>query len=183
MAVVMTTAIVPLIFQPSLRYDPRIKTIRTLSRSWGALNFLFGLAVINRMRIYIDDNGLTRMRIIGLRGIVCVRVGLVLVNYKIRKQPSFGWLMEAQVWTFQATIYLAALTPMNPIAHTYNTHQILTGQFAFVVQITYHDMSDEGWIAASCLRDTEHSIIREGLAATMVQREQNAIHTNDRTPS
>ena len=126
--------------------DPRLARLQRLAWIWSALNLLLALTVYHRMSIYIDFNGMTRMRTIGLFGITTVVVGFVLVLWKIVHHRDFLWLIQRQLWTLAIAIYLFALTPVDTLVHTYNVRQILAGDLAPSVQISVHPISAEGYL-------------------------------------
>ena len=88
------------------------------------------LAVYHRMHIYINFNGMTRMRTVGLLGITAVVIGFVLVVWKIVHGRGFVWLINRQLWTLAAAIFLYAVLPVDWLVHTYNVRRILRGELA-----------------------------------------------------
>ena len=64
-----------LVFRGQVRLDPRRVQLRRLAWGWAVLIVWLALAVYNRMMIYIDFNGMTRMRTVGLLGITAVVAG------------------------------------------------------------------------------------------------------------
>ncbi|MEO2032135.1 MAG: DUF4153 domain-containing protein [Planctomycetaceae bacterium] len=80
---------------------------------WSVLNLVLVLAVYNRLLIYIDYNGMTRMRTVGLLGITSVVGGFVLVLFKINRQYRFLWLVRRQLWVLAAAVYLLLVLPVD----------------------------------------------------------------------
>jgi hypothetical protein len=142
------------------------------------LNLLLAVSVYHRLWIYIDFNGMTRMRMVGFFGISCVVAGLLLCAYKIHSRQSFRWLIESQAWALAVTLYIFSITPTDWICHQYNVRRILAGDLPPVVQITSHPVSPEGWLVVQRLVRSTHPIIRDGIIAMTIDRMGNAI--NDR---
>lgn len=169
-ALALATVVLSAIFQGELLNDPRLPRLKRLAWIWSAENLLLALSVYNRMHIYVDFNGMTRMRVIGLFGITAVLVGFILVIWKIVHRRSFGWLVQHQLWTVAIATYLFALTPVDYLVHRYNVQQILAGDLAPSVQMTEHPVNTEGFLVLESLIDCEDPIIREGVRAMLVER-------------
>ncbi|MCC6510194.1 MAG: DUF4173 domain-containing protein [Pirellulaceae bacterium] len=78
-ALALATLVLSMAFRGTLVQDPRIGFLKAWAWIWSAENFLLGLAVVHRLFIYIDFNGMTRMRVIGLLGTLAVVIGFGLV--------------------------------------------------------------------------------------------------------
>jgi hypothetical protein len=131
---------------------------------------LLGLAVYHRMSIYIDFNGMTRMRTVGLLGISAVVVGFVLVVWKSAHGRSFVWLINRQLWTLATAIFLYAVLPVDFLVHSYNVRRILAGDLAPSVQISVHPIDSGGILALPPLLQCEDEAIREGIRALLAER-------------
>lgn len=169
-ALAAATLVLTLIFCGPLSQDPRLTRLKPLAWIWSAENFLLALMVYNRLFIYIDFNGMTRMRTIGLFGVSAVVVGFVLVVWMIQQRRDFLWLIRMQLWTLAAAVYLYALTPVDLLVHRYNVGQILAGDLAPAVQITEHPISEEGVSELPPLTACTDPIIREGIKAMLADR-------------
>jgi hypothetical protein len=123
------------------------------------------------MYIYIDFNGMTRMRMIGLFGISTVVVGFVFVLWKILRHHDFLWLIHRQLWSLAAAIYLFALTPIDTFVQRYNARQVLSGDLAPAVQISVHPISAEGYLVLQPLVHCQDPIIRDGVLALLAEKE------------
>lgn len=166
-ALALATAMLSLIFRGSILDDPRLSKLKNLAWVWSAANMLLAISVMNRMWIYIDFNGMTRMRVVGLFGIATVVIGFLIVIWKIRAQKNFIWLLHRQLWAFVLAIYCLTMTPVDYLIHTYNANQILNGNLAPAVQITEHPVNLSGWMALVPLLDCEDEIIRDGVRARL----------------
>lgn len=169
-ALALATLVLSLIFRGSIVEDPRLLRLRRLAWIWSLENFLLAVSVFNRMHIYVDFNGMTRMRTIGVFGISSVIVGFVLVLWKIMHNRDFVWLLQRQLWTVAIATIMFALLPLDMLVHAYNVRQILAGDLAPSVQISVHPMSAEGVLVLPPLVHVENSEIREGIRALLAQR-------------
>ncbi len=169
-ALAMATLVLSLLFRGELLHDPRLPQLKRLAWTWSALNLLLAVTVYNRMHIYIDFNGMTRMRMIGLFGISSVVVGFGLVIWKIAKGRDFAWLVQRQLWTVTLAAFVFALTPVDAIVHGYNVRRILSGDLAPAVQISVHPINSEGVLMLPPLMNASDPIIREGICAMLAER-------------
>lgn len=170
-ALALATLVLSLIFRGRVLADPRLARLQTLAWAWSALNLLLAVTVYHRMYIYIDFNGMTRMRTIGLFGITTVVAGFLLVLLKIMRQRSFGWLVQRQLGALALAIYLYALTPVDTLVHEYNVRRILAGDLAPAVQISVHPISAEGYLALLPLVECRDPLIRDGVRAMLAERQ------------
>lgn len=169
-ALALATLILSVVFSGPILNDPRLPRLRVLAWIWSLQNLLLSLSVYNRLFIYIDFNGMTRMRIVGLFGISVVVAGFLLVIWKIAYRKDFPWLIHRQIWALAITIYLFALTPVDGIAAFYNVRRILDGDLAASMQIGVHTLDLEGILALPPLLDSATPEIREGVAALIAER-------------
>jgi len=173
-ALALATALLSLIFRGGVLRDSRLPSLKLLGWIWSAENFILAVAVYHRMAIYVDFNGMTPMRIVGLYGISAVAAGFALVLWKIGRQRSFGWLVRRQLWALSLAVYLFALTPVDAIVVEYNVRRILAGHAAPSVQISVHPIGPEGILLLEPLLDCNDPIIREGVRAMLAERDDDA---------
>jgi len=173
-ALALSTVVLSLVFREHILHDPRLPRLRWLAWVWSIENLVLALAVINRLFIYINFNGMTRMRIVGMFGISSVVVGFVLVLWKIAHNRDFVWLVRRHMWTVALAVYLFALTPVDAIVVRYNVRRILAGDPAPSVQISVHPISSEGVSLLHPLLNCEDPIIREGVRAMLAERDEQA---------
>ena len=126
----------------------------------------------NRLFIYIDYNGMTRMRTVGLLGISCVVTGFLLVLWKIVRRHSFHWLVQHQllVPVFAVCLYVAA--PVDSLVHRFNVSSILAGHPEPSVQISEHPIEDAALPVLIPLLNCEDTTIRDGVRALLHLRLQ-----------
>ena len=173
-ALALATAVLSLVFRGSILRDPRLSLLRNLAWIWSAFNLLMAMAIYNRMFIYIDFNGLTRMRMVGLFGITTVVIGFLWVVWKIARHRDFVWLIRRHLWTLAVAAYLFALTPVDTIVVRHNVQRILAGDPAPSVQISVHPISSEGVLLLAPLAQCRDATIREGVLAMLANREEDA---------
>lgn len=166
----MATLTLSLIFRGLVLCDPRLAKLQKLAWIWTVLNLALALAVYNRMYIYIEYNGMTQQRVVALLGITSVVAGFGFVILKIRLRQSFWWLVQRQLWALSVAVFLYAVLPVDTIIHRYNVSQILAGQKAPVVQITYHELSDEALPELLPLCDVDDEMISTGIQAMLSTR-------------
>lgn len=169
-ALALATGVLSLVFRGSVLQDPRLPRLRQLTWVWVLENALLAAAVYNRLLIYIDFNGMTRMRTVGLFGMTLVVVGFILVVWKVVHQRDFVWLVRRQLLALATAVYLFAITPVDVLAHAYNVRQVLAGDLAPSVQISVHPINSAGILVLPPLAACDDPIIREGIRAMLAER-------------
>lgn len=166
-ALAVSTLTLSCIFSGNILKDPRLGRLKNLAILWSVLNFVLAAAVLNRLFIYVNFNGLTQLRIVGFLGIASVAFGFALVVLKILRDQGFVWLIHRQLWVpFAATVFFALL-PVDYIVNNYNTRQVQSGNTPPVVQLIAHKTSPEGALAILPLVSHEQPEIREGVKALL----------------
>ena len=168
----LATLVLGLVFRGGTEADARLSVLKRLAWTWSSLNGLLALAVYNRLLIYIDFNGLTPMRIVGLFGITTVVVGLVLVVRKIAGARSFAWLVHRQLVALSLAIFLFALTPVDAIWVDFNVDRILSGDLAPAVQLSVHRFGPEGVPRLVPGLECRDETIREGIRALLAEHHE-----------
>lgn len=169
-ALALATLILSVVFSGPILNDPRLPRLRLLAWIWSLQNLLLSLSVYNRLFIYIDFNGMTRMRIVGLFGISVVVVGFLLVVWKIARGNDFPWLVHRQMWALGVAVFFFAIIPVDGLAAGYNVRRILEGDLSASMQIGVHKLDLEGTLALRPLLDAPTEEIREGVAALIAKR-------------
>ncbi|MBB75549.1 MAG: hypothetical protein CMJ75_13665 [Planctomycetaceae bacterium] len=166
-ALMAATGILSLIFRGELLADPRRRRLYVLAWIWSLENLVLGAAVLNRLFIYIQFNGMTRMRIVGLFGIATVIAGFLLVVVKIIQSRSFLWLLRAHLITLATACYLYSLAPIDWFSTNYNVRRILSGDLAPAVQLSVHSLNAEGISQVTPLTEHPNPIIAGGMRALL----------------
>lgn len=169
-ALALATLMLSLIFRGLTLCDPRLGKLQKLAWIWSALNFILAIAVYHRMMIYIDYNGMTRMRVVGLLGITSVVGGFALVVCKIRQQKNFLWLIRRQLWVVSLALFVFVTLPVDSLIHRCNVRQILNGNPAPIVQITQHPVNAEALPVLLPLCNADDDRIRNGIQAMLQTR-------------
>jgi hypothetical protein len=164
-ALALVTLMLSVIFARQVLSAPQLACLRPWAWFWAGETFVLALAVYNRLLIYIDFNGMTRMRVIGLLGVTAVVAGVVLVVLKIVKDKPFLWLIERQFWALTLAIISYASLPLDWLVHNYNANCVLRGDLAPSVQMIAHPTRAEGILQILRLVDCEDEEIREGVRA------------------
>jgi hypothetical protein len=137
---------------------------------WSAENLVLALTVFNRLQIYVDFNGMTRMRMVALFGTSTVVAGFLLVVWKIAHNRNFAWLVRNQLWALAIAMHLFAITPVDAIVSHYNVRHVLAGDLAPAVQLAVHPINSEGILLLEPLLECEDTIIRDGIRALFAGR-------------
>ena len=166
-ALALATVVLSVIFRGPVLADGRLDSLKRLALIWSIENLLLSAAVYNRMLIYIDYNGMTQMRVVGLLGITSVVAGFMLVVVKLYRDKGFVWLLHRQLWVPAMAVLLYAILPVDWIVNRYNAAQIQSGNLAPSVQIVTHQVSAEGVLPLVALVDCEDQKIRDGVRAIL----------------
>jgi hypothetical protein len=162
-ALALSTIMLSTIFQGSTLNHPRIARLKKLAWVWSGLNLLLAAAVFRRLYIYIEFNGMTRMRVVAILGVAAVIAGFALVLAKIVWNKSFLWLFRRQIWAVSLAAYLYVALPVDVWVNQFNVNQVLSGNLAPSVQIAMHPTSSEGLLQLAPLLECEDDVIREGV--------------------
>tara|TARA_B100000029_G_scaffold168023_1_gene164218 strand:- start:173 stop:1801 length:1629 start_codon:yes stop_codon:yes gene_type:complete len=165
----LATLVLSLVFRGRILTHPRVHVLKRLAWTWSFLNVLLALSVFNRLFIYIDFNGLTRMRIVGLFGISTVVVGFAMVIWKIVRGHGFAWLIQRQLSSLAAASFLFAVLPVDVIWVRFNVERIRSGHLAPAVQLSVHPIGAGGVSQLSALLDCDDETIREGVKSLLVE--------------
>ncbi len=162
-ALALSTIILSTIFQGSTLNHPNISRLKSLAWIWSGLNLLLAVAVFHRLYIYIEFNGMTRMRVVAILGVAAVIAGFSLVLAKIVWNKSFLWLFRRQIWAVSLAAYLFVVLPVDLWVNQFNVNQIMSGNLAPSVQIAMHPTSSEGLLQLAPLLQCEDEVIRQGV--------------------
>lgn len=141
----LSTAIIGVIFRKRLNFHPGANLLRGLAYVWAALNGVLALGALRRLQMYVDYNGLTAKRIVGIYGILLVVAGLILMVIKVRRSKNFTWLVRRDLVALWVTIILIVLTPVDYLSWTYNARQALRGNSRPLANLLVQRMSPESF--------------------------------------
>ena len=167
-ALALSTFILGAIFRDHLNFHLKVKSLYTLTVLWGIQNFILALWVYQRLVIYINYNGLTRMRIVGILGTTLVIVGFILVLLKVNKKWTLLWLIRKQLAALAFTVIFIFIIPMDLIVWNINA-KLLSYQDAYrtAVQLAIQPISPEGLPSLVPLLEHEDPVIAKGTAAIL----------------
>jgi len=183
MGLLLSTVVIGVVFRNRLNFHPGANALRLLSYVWAAQNGVLAAGALRRLQMYIDYNGLTRLRIVGLYGVLLVAVGLALMVWKVRRAKNFMWLVRRDALAFWVALIVLALTPRDLICWRYNVAQVMSGNLrplAVLHAPTMTPISPEGLPCLIPLLDYEHkegedkeateTRIRRGIAQLLGRR-------------
>lgn len=167
-ALAMTTVVVGWLFHGDLNFHEHRTTLLRLAGLWLAQNFVLASWVFLRVHMYVEYNGMTRMRIVAIAGTVLVIIGLVLVTVKAFRRLSLTWLVRKELGAFLIACLLLAVLPLDYLSWRYNGPDIMhSSPPRTSVQLTRQYISPEGLATLVDLLDHPDPIIAEGVAALM----------------
>lgn len=167
----VTLAFVTLVayaFRGAARTGPPL--VRKLMTAWIVQGLLLGVNVFFRLVLHVRTSGLSNARFEGVLGASAVVGGLCAVWWTIRRGHSRAWILRAQASIFAAAVVLFVLLPTNLLAALYDVHAIGQGArlpLVHVVSLSEHAESAPSLLA---LLDDDDPIVREGVAALLLQR-------------
>lgn len=171
-ALALTSLVLGVIFAGKLNFHARTGQLRFLAWLWTAQNLLLAGFAYHRLLIYIGFNGLTRWRTVGAFGITLVIVGLSLVARKIQRKKSFLWMVRRQLAVFALVLFALLVFPLDYVAHTVNTRQVLAGELGPAYQLACQPNSAEGIPPMIPLLYSADVKIREGVAGVLMRERE-----------
>ena len=170
-ALALTSVMLSVMFRASSVHADRLHRLRPLAWIWSIENLLLAAAVYNRLWIYVQYNGMTRMRTVGLLGITAVVVGLLLMLRRLACGHGFIWLVQRYAWTMALAILAYLLLPVDMLVHNYNVRRVISGDLPPVVQIVAHPIDSSGALVLPMLLDSSNPIVRDGTRAMLAERQ------------
>ena len=169
-ALAAATVLLSACFRGSLLADPRLPSLRRLAWGWSALNFLLVLAAVNRLLIYVDYNGLSRLRIVGFLGIAAVACGFAVCVAKIAGDRGFTWLVRHQLRAAALVVLVGLLLPVDWVAHRYNASRVAAGDPAPLALIAHHQIDTGGLLALEPVLFADDATAARGVAGLIARR-------------
>ncbi|MBF0198485.1 MAG: DUF4173 domain-containing protein [Planctomycetes bacterium] len=182
-ALVMTTVVLCTIFAKELNFHPQTPWLKRLAGIWAFQNAILALSAFQRLHLYIDYNGLTLMRIVGITGISIVVIALVLVIMKVFKRHSSLWLLRRQSAVVVLALYLLMLSPLDFWVALFNTHRILSGNERSAVQLLAQSYSTEAVPALIPLLQSQNRIIKEGAGVLLYRKQKELLAQKEENES
>jgi hypothetical protein len=176
MALALTSLVLGGIFIRDLNFHRRTRLLKILSWIWVAQNLIIAAGTFHRLLMYIDYNGLTRMRIVGAYGIILVVIGLLIVAFKMHMVKSFLWMTRRHLLAFSLGLLVLVVTPMDLAVFEYNARLILRGNPRSAVQLIVQPITAEGIPALLPLLDCQDEVIRKGVAGILLREQERLRH-------
>jgi hypothetical protein len=177
-ALLMTSLFLGALFQGRVNFSSKLKPIKVLAALWIVQNFIFALGTYRRLMIYVQYNGATPLRTVGVIGITLVVLGLLIVALKIKNKKSFFWMLRAQVSCVVVGLFIYYVVPTEYVEKKINTYMILrnetTQTHPAAFQIYNQPLSPSGIPALIPLLNCEDKVVREGVAA-ILRRERTTL--------
>ena len=151
----LSTAVIGIVFRKRLNFHPGAGLLRGLSYVWAVLNGVLAVGALRRLQMYVDYNGLTPKRIVGIYGILLVTVGLILMVVKVRRSRNITWLIRRDLVALWTAIILIVLTPVDYLSWSYNACQAMQGNHRPLANLTRQKMSPESFPPLIPLLDYE----------------------------
>ncbi|MEK7449176.1 MAG: DUF4173 domain-containing protein [Planctomycetota bacterium] len=172
LALALTSLILGIIFLRDLNFNRRTPILKILTWVWVGQNLIITLLTFQRLKLYIDYNGLTRLRIVGAYGITAVILGLLIVAFKIYKIKTFFWMTRRHLLVFALGLLALVITPMDWVVFKYNTRIILHDNPRPAIILAVKPITAEGIPALIPLLDCPDRIISEGVAGLLLREQE-----------
>jgi Domain of unknown function (DUF4173) len=169
-ALAMATLTLTFIFSSAIHTHVELFKLQRLAKLWMLCNLFLVIAVYYRLAIYVNFNGLTRLRIVGFVGVTCVVAGFGLVLYRVMKGQSWPWLIHRQLWAFLISLFVLANFPLDWVAQAWNVRQIEKGNLASLVHFGEQPISDEGLLCLVELVKSSSSEVRDPILGLFAKR-------------
>ncbi len=185
-ALALTTVVLSIVFyyqssSSQQELSTNVRRLRSLGFIWFLQNLLLAMCVYNRMFVYIGFNGMTRLRVLGLLGITCVIVGLILVLLRVYRGWKFSDLVYRQFWTMVCFLFAYLVLPTDTIVYRYNVRCINQFNVRPSVQIMAHAISPSGIVELLPLVDANDEVLRDGIRAFLAEEMVSLKNTTEGT--
>jgi hypothetical protein len=172
MALALTSFVIGVIFIGGLNFHRRTRLLKILAWVWVVQNLILALNTFGRLQMYMDFNGLTRLRIVGAYGITLVVIGLLVVAFKMHRGRSFLWMVRRHLTAFGLALFVLAVTPRDWLVWQFNTRIILHHNLRPSIQLVVQPITAEGIPALIPLLDCPDQAIREGVAGILIRERE-----------
>ena len=180
MGLLLSTAVIGIVFWRRLNFHPRSRVLRALSYFWAAQNGVLAVVALRRIQIYVHYAGLTYLRIVGVYGVLLVVVGLVLMVVKVRRSRNLLWLIRRDMLAFWIAAVVLALTPIDYVCWRYNTPVVMSGNVGPLSNLYRQHLSPQSLPPLIPLLDHKEEWVREGIAG-LLGRELDALRRSTPT--
>jgi hypothetical protein len=98
----------------------KLKSARLLVTAWAAQNIFLVVSTALRTLAYIDAYSLTRLRIAALAWMALVALGLGLILWRLLRDKSSGWLINANAAAAGMVLAVCAMVDLGAVAAAWN---------------------------------------------------------------
>lgn len=170
LALALSSLVLGGLFSGPLRDHPRRGRLVAWAHAWAAQNLVLAAGTFRRIQMYVDYNGLTRLRVVGIAGTALVVAGLLLMAWKVHRGKGVLWLLRCDIAALFVALSLLALLPIDAIVSRFNAGRALAGNLKPLVWIAEQPISDEGLPPILSLLEHRDPAIRTGVAAFLHRR-------------
>ncbi|MGN1273535.1 MAG: DUF4153 domain-containing protein [Thermoguttaceae bacterium] len=170
MALGLATLVLAGIFRQKVCAHEKVNSLKRLAFLWIVENVLLAVTIYIRLGIYVQQTGLTRLRVVGFFGTTAVAVGIVWMALKLKKDRPAGWLISRYAWTVAVLIWLYSVFPVDFLVWKYNVAEFQAGNKAVLVHVADQRISAEGLIPLFDLLQTEDPVVQKGAAFVIWNR-------------
>jgi hypothetical protein len=168
-ALVLSTIVLGSLYRGAILVDPKAKLARVLAYLWAGQNFVLAAGTFRRITMYVSYSGLTELRILGIFGTALATVGLAIVVMRVALRRTMLWVLRRQLDAFALALAIFVASPTSWIAMRYNVARIGAGQYRPLLHLFQQRITPEAVPAMMPLLDHEDPMVREGVAARLVQ--------------
>lgn len=179
-ALFLSTAAIGAILADPIRRDRRVGRLVALSLVWAAQNGVLAVGALRRIHLYMEYNGLTYLRLVGITGVLLVAVGLGLMVWKIVRGKTFLWLVRRDALAFYVAGILFALAPVDGIVAVWNVRRLDGANLRPLAWLARDGLGREGLVAVFPLLDHPDPTVRIGAAAEALRLAEDLGGETDR---
>src|SRR5262249_5552525 len=122
-----------------------------------------------RITMYVTYGGLTELRILGIFGTTLATVGLAIVVLRVALRRTMLWVLRRQLDAFALALAIFVASPTSWISMRYDVARIGAGQYRPLLHLFQQRITPEAIPAMLPLLDHEDPMVREGVAARLVE--------------
>jgi len=169
-ALAFSTFLIGIIFAGKNNFLQKSKKLKLISYIFACFNFLIAIGTLRRMQLYINWNGLTKLRFIGIYGIILVIIGLIFMIYKVKNNKNFIWLLRRDIQLLFIGLFIGFITPMDYISAKYNVNIILSKNLKPISWLYNQEIPSESIPPIFDLLQSSNPIIKNGTAVFLLNR-------------
>lgn len=171
LALLVSSAVIGVASSECFSTQSSIARIKKLSYYWVLQDTILALAVLKRIQMYVEYNGLTPLRITGIFGVMTVIAGILVLAVKLRGRKNLIWLIRRYAAVFIVGLTVYAAFPSAWFSARFNANQAMNGNVAPLVWIfeKHEGIPIEGVSQLVTLLDHPDPVISEGISAYLAR--------------